>query len=377
MTTTPLFTSFSSVDKEEWLKAIQRELKKEQLQDFDWQLSQEILITPFAHSNDSIELYEPVIKDKSTNTWEIAEFVKVNHAKDANQLAIEALEQGANALIFDLTSDFVVTDMPVLLKNIQHEWISTHFMLDIDKLSETIDAFTNLLASTQQNTALVKGSFRINTAPSPEIALLKSHTAALPLFQFITIFSANYYQSKNNVADEVGMTLFTANKYLEKLPPSDWNRLQFVFLIDESYFLNIAKLRAFRLLLQFLTVQYQVETTYSPIIEVNFAKNSYGDNMYSNMITATTMAMSAAIGGANRVSIRPADAEKESDGTAFTRRIARNVHHLMQLESHLDHVVDPAAGSYYIENITNKVAEAAWKVFQTQILEEKAQFGKQ
>ena len=74
--------------------------------------------------------------------------------------------------------------------------------------------------------------------------------------------------------------------------------------------------------------------------------------------------MSAVIGGTDRLYIYPSDSLVNENGTSFSRRIGLNVHHLMEQESYLDRVIDPSAGSYFIEELTNRIAEKAWKQFQ-------------
>jgi methylmalonyl-CoA mutase len=83
---------------------------------------------------------------------------------------------------------------------------------------------------------------------------------------------------------------------------------------------------------------------------------------HANMLRTTTEAMSAIIGGTNSLTVRPYNAMYENT-TAFTERIARNQQLLLKEESHFDKIVDPSAGSYYIENLTNAIAEQAWKLF--------------
>ena len=82
------------------------------------------------------------------------------------------------------------------------------------------------------------------------------------------------------------------------------------------------------------------------------------------MIKAATQTMAAAIGGADLIYVLPADYQQKGESTSFSRRIARNVQHLLQMESHLDQVIDPAAGSYYIERLTRHLCEEAWQEFQ-------------
>jgi methylmalonyl-CoA mutase len=77
--------------------------------------------------------------------------------------------------------------------------------------------------------------------------------------------------------------------------------------------------------------------------------------------------MSAVIGGASRLYIHPSDSFKDENGTSFSRRIALNINHLLQQESYLDRVIDPSAGSYYLETLTDTLAEKAWEKFQEKI----------
>ena len=83
---------------------------------------------------------------------------------------------------------------------------------------------------------------------------------------------------------------------------------------------------------------------------------------YVNMLRGTTEAMSATIAGVHSLEVMPFDASFENP-TESSKRIARNVELLLKNESHFDNVVDPAGGSYYIENLTQSIAEQAWKLF--------------
>lgn len=109
-------------------------------------------------------------------------------------------------------------------------------------------------------------------------------------------------------------------------------------------------------------------TLKSPVVHASINSESYSDNLYSNMISGTTAAMSAIMGGVDRLTVLPYDSGRESVATypkAFSRRIARNVQHLLKLESNLHELNDPAAGSYYIEHLSAKIAEKAWQEFKS------------
>ncbi|NJL76565.1 MAG: hypothetical protein HC892_17660, partial [Saprospiraceae bacterium] len=334
-----LFSDFSSIDKATWLKAIQNELKTSSISSLDWQLNEQIAVSPFAHREDLNTLHEPIWMERSDNSWEIAERVVVEAVETANQIALNALENGVNALIFDLPTNFKITQLPLLLNQIQHEWISTHFVISTTHHEVLLNQFVQTIAAKQQNAAQIKGSIQSSAPAIQYVPVSPQIRSALPLFCFATVDGTAYHQGKQAVAAELGSILAVANDYFQQLPIQNWHTTQFIISIDESYFLNIAKLRAFKLIWQFLLEQYEVPVPVAPIIEARLAVTSLKENMYDNMIKATTMAMSAAIGGATRIYLPPADVLVHETGTPFTKRIARNVHHLLQLESHLAHVI--------------------------------------
>ena len=197
--------------------------------------------------------------------------------------------------------------------------------------------------------------------------LLEFGQETFPLFKIISIdFSLN-----DNPVNALAETLKTANTYLHKLSERGISlelasrSLQFSVPVGKSYFLEIAKIRALKLL--WINVLKSWNTTVSyPIVSAHFQPRAYTDDLYTNMIRASTMAMSAVIGGADRLSVRPYDAGREALAqypAGFGRRIARNVQHLLKMESAFDELSDPAAGSYYIEKLTENLAEKAWEVF--------------
>ena len=146
------------------------------------------------------------------------------------------------------------------------------------------------------------------------------------------------------------------------------SQIQFSISINDNYFASIAKIRALKLLWQNVLTAWDKDLVANSPIEVHLTPNSQTEEDNYNKIKATTQAMSAVIGGADRLYIYPSDAFQNENGTTFSRRIALNVHHLLEQESYLDRVIDPSAGSYFIEELTNRIAEKAWQQFQNQIL---------
>ena len=148
------------------------------------------------------------------------------------------------------------------------------------------------------------------------------------------------------------------------IPPKTTNNyLQFSVPVGKSYFIEIAKIRALKVLWANILEAFGVENARIPEIEAHLSPSAFGDHANTNMIRATSQAMSAVLGGVNRLTVLPSDANI-TESTDFSRRIARNVQHLLTMESFLDRVIDPAKGSYYIETLTEKIAEYAWSDFQ-------------
>lgn len=162
----------------------------------------------------------------------------------------------------------------------------------------------------------------------------------------------------------------TAVYYINQLVDRDidaseiFNKIQFTFGISTNYFMEIAKLRAAKILLTSIASEYSVDTQN---IEINIgAKNSsyYKTNLdpYVNLLRSTTETFSAILGGVNNITTNTFD-ETIRTPDNFSRRIARNTQTILREESHLDQVIDPAGGSYYIESLTEELAVKAWDLF--------------
>ncbi len=129
--------------------------------------------------------------------------------------------------------------------------------------------------------------------------------------------------------------------------------------------MEIAKLRAARLLWAQIVKAYNPADEESAKMIAHSETNTYNKTVYDpyvNMLRTQTEAMSAALGGAHSITVLPFNAIYE-DTTEFSERIARNQQLLLKEESHIDKIADPSAGSYYIESLTDSIADQAWKLF--------------
>lgn len=190
-----------------------------------------------------------------------------------------------------------------------------------------------------------------------------------PGYRVLQINARQYHGGPEEAINELAMTIAKGSEYLHRLqqegvsPTLANKHLQFGIAISKSYFVEIAKLRALRLLWANVLKAYEAEHSRTQLI-VHFAPETQDEQTNTNIIRASTQAMSAVIGGADRLYVLPSDHIKQEGYSEFSLRIARNLQHLLKMESHMHRVIDPGAGSYYIEKLTDKLAEGAWARFQ-------------
>ena len=173
------------------------------------------------------------------------------------------------------------------------------------------------------------------------------------------------------IVEELAFALSAGHDYLVRLMDAGLTideaarKMRFSFSVSSNYFLEIAKLRAARMLWANIVKGYEPEKNCAGKMMIHAETSRWNQSVYDpyvNMLRGTTEAMSAAIGGVHSLEVTPFDRAFEAP-TEFAKRIARNVELLLKHESHFDQVVDPAGGSYYIENLTQSIADEAWKLF--------------
>jgi len=368
-----LFKQFQSVSKAEWLAKVEKDLKGKPIDGLNWEVNDDITLTPFAHADDLGAASQPLTNQRTTNTWEIGVKVQVGNMQLANQEALNALMNGANAIAFELRKSPSKEDLKILLKDIELEWISTHFIFKQKSWKRFMSFFLDYVSEKKYEVEKVACTFSFKgevVENTKDASQLKEIAKQLPKAQLMTVNTRILNRGTEKVVTEIAQTLDKGNAALVELNQQglDLNQyhtqIQFSISIGDSYFVNIAKIRALKLGWQQILEAWQITSPAIPNIEAHLTTTTQTDNENYNKIKATTQAMAAVIGGANRLYIYPSDEVKDGLGTPFAQRIALNIQHLMQLESYMDRVVDPAAGSYYIENLTNELAKAAWTKFQ-------------
>ena len=189
-----------------------------------------------------------------------------------------------------------------------------------------------------------------------------------PYLKTVWIQSNPYHNGGANAVQELAAAMATAVEYLQELMNRGMSidaasqEIAFTFPVGSDFFMELSKLRAARVLWANIVEAFggddQAQKMTVHATTSMFTKSNL--DPYVNMLRTTTEAFSAAIGGADSINVD----SYQQGGDVFSRRIARNTHYILKEESFLDKVVDPAAGSYYVENLTNQLADEAWNLFQ-------------
>lgn len=205
-----------------------------------------------------------------------------------------------------------------------------------------------------------------------EMAILTTWAAKnAPKLQTICVHARAWHEGGGNAVQELAFAIATGAEYLREMTKAglDVNvvapRIRFSITVGTQYFTEIAKLRAARILWADVVKAFGGnEESQKLTLHVRTShRNKTIYDPYVNMLRTTVEAFAAVLGGSDSIAVAPFD-EVIRTPDDFSRRIARNTQIILQKESHLDHVIDPAGGSWYIETLTDKLAQAAWKLFQ-------------
>lgn len=353
-----MFNEFKPTSKQEWLDKVVKDTKgKRALEDFNWQLDS-LTVSPFYHLDD-IEKPLPNLSVKADNNWEIGTSIVCKDPKTANQQALAALESGAQALCFIFGEVPEKKQLEIALTNIQHEWISTHFRAPLKAYPDLINHFLEVLQDKKQDPAKVHCAFS-SMEIADNLRTLQTSHPDLPKASFQT-----FKVAKSDTVTDLAEALVKINQYLTVLAESNIDfqtelpPIQCLILLEDQYFPFLAKVRALRVLVHQVYKAWGVSVPPLKIIaELDEATLTEDENY--NRIKMTSQALSAVTAGIDTLFLSTPKGEE----TDFSRRISLNIQHLLQQESFMGRVADPAAGSYFIDHLTKELAEKAWALFQ-------------
>lgn len=397
------FDEFPPVSTEEWEEAIKKDLRgadyKEQLR---WETGEGFDILPFYRKEDIQDgrAKTPILTahKKEANRWQICAPIFEKEIEDARDSMHRALERGADALEFTFqiksTSGMLGGDLDgtsVQSQNSFEKLLSdvnlsgTHLVFDSAMASPIYLAMLqNLEAESKFGEALSaifsydpfvyvarKGQLpKRKEFLENEITDLVNSAADSEGIKPLSADGRFWHNAGGTIVQELGLSLASASEYLALLTDRGVDTdtaarsMNFMLATGSKYFPEIAKFRALRLLWKQLLQAYETDDEIPAYIHAETSLwNKTVYDPYVNMLRSTTEGMSAAIGGIDSLTVHPFDRIFESPDD-FSERIARNSQIIMREESYFDKVTDPAAGSYYIEKLTDTIAEKAWSLFQ-------------
>jgi methylmalonyl-CoA mutase len=393
-----LFDIFPPVTREMWEAQIMNDLKGADYEKkLVWNTGQGFNMKPYYIDEDlrdipGMELLPeqfPFTRGMKTrnNDWYVRQNIRVGNIARANKKALDILMKGISSLgfILDDKKDYLKEDIDHLCKNIFAEIVELNFLCG--KQAENIAGiYLELVKQYNRDLGrlhgsvnydplgrlLIKGKFYDNQDEDLErCRRMIDLTAHLPHFTVITVNGRNFRHAGASIVQELAFSLSTGAEYLTQLTERGLSvdkaatGMRFNFSVGSDYFMEIARIRAARMLWAHIVKAYGPSCDEIARMSIHTETATWNMSVYDsyvNMLRTTTETMAAAIAGVDSHVVIPFDSAYARTAE-FSERIARNQQLLLKEESYLDKVADPAAGSYFIENLGNAIAGEAWKLF--------------
>ena len=389
-----LFSEFAPVSTEEWMAKITADLEGVPFEKkLVWKTGEGFNVNPFYRAEDieglktteSLPGEFPYVRGtKKDNDWKVRQNIEVCCFKGANEKALDLLTKGVTSLGFIIKGDEVNEEnIATLLEGICPASVELNFNtcnckaekligiladyfkgkgVDAEKCygSVNYDAFKKPLVKGKENSEWVEGA----------AAVLKAGQA-LPNYRVLAVNAFLFNNAGAYISQELGYALAWGNELMAKLTEAGFTadevakKIKFNFGISSNYFMEIAKFRAARWLWAEIVAAYKPACECACKMVAHAQTSEWNMTVYDahvNLLRSQTEAMSAALAGVDSITVRPFDKIYQTPDD-FSERIARNQQLLLKEECHLDKVVDPSAGSYYVEVLTNSLADVAWKLF--------------
>lgn len=387
-----LFDAFSPVSTEEWKAKITADLKGA---DFDkklvWRTNEGFNVQPFYRKEDIENLptigtlpgeYPYVRGTRNNNDWLIRQEAQGATAAEMNAHARHILDKGAESIGISLKGELNAASLGEILNGIDLKKVEVNITCCPGKAVETAEALVKLIRE-----AGAENDFRGSIDYNPFRRLLK-HGLPFPkdaakegkaLYEAVKdvkglrCFAVDSFLFNNAgafITQELGYALAWGAEWLTLLTEEGISaaevagRIKFNMGISSNYFMELAKFRAGRMLWAEIVKAYGVAEEECKMW-VHAITSKFNQTLYDshvNLLRSMTETMSAALAGVDSLETLPFDLCYKCPDE-FSERIARNQQVLLREESHLNKVVDPAGGSYYIETLTASIADQAWKVF--------------
>lgn len=399
-----LFENFPPVSTDEWMAKINADLRGADFQKLVCKskegfevmpLYREENLTHLTHVDGLLHLIlrsntkegDYADHGQSTAQWLVRQDIRVNDYTEANRKALDILMKGIDSLGFIIDDPETITEdyLSVLLEGIDPAGAEINFFSN-GKAREMISSLKGILQKKGYHPSSLRGT--VETDPLGRLmdngtlsitvkdgldylASLTRETVTLPSYRNLQINGSRFTNSGNSAVQELAFSFSMAVEYLAQLTERGItandiaSKIRFSFGTGTDYFMEIAKLRAARVIWDVIAGFYQPHDKNSFRMELHSVTKIWNDNVadpYINMLRTQTEAMSAILGGADSLTVQPFDIA-DCPPDEFSERMARNQQLILKEESWFGKVADPSAGSYYIENLTSLIADSTWKLF--------------
>lgn len=390
-----LFSEFQAPTTQEWLDKIEVDLKGADFQKrLVWRTNEGFNVQPFYRREDLANLKTPDAlpgefpfvrgNKKDSNEWYVRQNIVVNDPAEANKKALDILNKGVDSIGFklghaELSAEFIET----LLKDIRLDIVEVSYRACLRHALQLADLLVAYFEQKGYDKEKIVGGIgfdpiermlmkgKDSTFLLADMPKLVEKLKDYPNLRCVMVHSDLLNNSGAYIVQELGYALAWGNEYLQQLTDAGVDvdlaakKIKFYMGVSENYFMEIAKFRAARLLWAQIVKQYEPKCDCACKMIINASTSTYNQTVfdsYVNLLRSQTEAMSAALGGVHSMVVTPFDAPYEKP-TDFSERIARNQQLLIKEEAHFDRIVDASAGSYYIEHLTDALAQEAWKIF--------------
>ena len=349
---------FQSASYDQWQEAAVKALKGKPFESLFTKTIENITLEPLYTQESLLEkLGEQLEKQVSTirslsqsASFEIAQQIVGTDADSFFANIDESLERGNEIITinspvaFDWTEEILAKLATYLSEN--------SFKITIQSTDDVILSVFNKIDEAKRGA--VKGYI-----VAPQVVEL----AAYPNVRTFAANTISYHNNGANTVQELAIALAQASKLAQET--SDFKAFEDKFFVqfaaDTQFFAEVAKLRAFKVLWKAFTSAFGNEASAVPVVVETSVRSFSKYDVYVNLLRAGNEAFSAAIGGADVITVHPHDCLTQTSEQSV--RIARNVSLVTKEESHVTNVLDPAGGSYFIESLTADYVKAAWALF--------------
>jgi len=414
---------FRSASLEDWAKAAAKSAPGSNVDALNWLTPDGISVKPLYTAADTRDLaytdtlpgFEPYLRGPqatmyAVRPWTIRQYAGFSTAEESNAFYRKALAAGGQgvSVAFDLathrgydsdhprvTGDVgkagvaidSVEDMKILFNEIPLDKVSVSMTMNGAVLpvlagyvvaAEEQGVSQDKLSGTIQNDILkefmVRNTYIYPPAPSMRIiGDIIGYTAKnMPKFNSISISGYHMQEAGANQALELAFTLADGKEYVKTAIASGLDvdefagRLSFFWAIGMNFYLEVAKMRAARLLWCRIMKGFEAKNPKSLMLRTHCQTSGWSlteQDPYNNVVRTTIEAMAAVFGGTQSLHTNSFD-EAIALPTEFSARIARNTQLIIQEETHITSVIDPWAGSYMMEKLTQDMADAAWTIIE-------------